>query len=47
MYDYEQIIFMKGMKPIRGVRIPWHVDDPRIGLKALGDIGPPEKVDFR
>lgn len=44
MHDYEQIIFMKGIKPIRATRVPWYMVQD---LELLGEIPPPETVDFR
>jgi type IV secretion system protein VirD4 len=44
MHDYEQIIFLKGLKPIRATRIPWHSVRE---LALLGEIAPPEEIDYR
>lgn len=43
MHDQEQIIFMKGLKPIRATRVPWHAVDQLI---ELGNLSPPQEVDF-
>jgi type IV secretion system protein VirD4 len=44
MHDYEQVVFMKGIAPLRATRIPWFKNTR---LEELGKIPSPEPVDFR